>query len=250
MGNKVKLFFKKRIPEPKEMGINEHKEFEKMSTINYKKWIIPLVDNLIEFAKTKIDTNKKIKILDVGCGPGFLCKELALRFPNALIIGIDNTKFALQLAKKNCKGCKNTKFISDDIHKLNFPNNYFDIVVCKDSLHQFKNTSKAIKEMLRVTKQNSLIYIQDLRRDVPYYLLKMVIPPDNLSKKLIYYSARAAYLPSEIKKILKKIGIKKYYLFIRRLTRKIKEKYKNLGIDFKDLKNTFRSRYILIIIKK
>jgi ubiquinone/menaquinone biosynthesis C-methylase UbiE len=247
MGNKVKLFFKKRIPEPKKMGINEHKEFEKLSMINYKKWMIPLVDNLLDFAKTKIDLNSKIKILDLACGPGLLTKELASRLPHALVIGVDNNKFALRLARKNCSNFKNVKFLLGNAQNLSFEDNYFDIVVCKDSLHQFKNATKALKEMFRVTKQGGLIYIQDLRKDVPYYLLKMIIPPNTLVKKLIYYSARAAYLPSEIKKILKKIGIKNYHIFIRRLTKEVKRKYKDLNL--KDLKNTFRSRYILVITK-
>lgn len=247
MGYKIKPFFKKRIPEPKEMGVQEHKEFEKLSIINYKKWMIPLVDNLLDFAKTKIDLNSKIKILDLACGPGLLTKELASRLPHALVIGVDNNKFVLKLAKKNCLNFKNVRFLLGDAQNLIFTDNYFDIVVCKDSLHQFKNVTKVIKEMLRVTKHNGLIYIQDLRRDVPYYLLKMVIPPNTLAKKLIYYSARAAYLPSEIKKILKKIGIKNYYIFIRRLTKEVKKRYKDLNL--KDLKNTFRSRYILVITK-
>jgi ubiquinone/menaquinone biosynthesis C-methylase UbiE len=241
-----KIFFKKRIPEPQEMAIAEIKEFEKMSLDNYKKWMIPLIDDLSNYLKIK---SKTLKILDVGSGPGLLSKELSIRFPGAKITGVDISKYSIKLAKKNCKGIKNINFIVCDVKNLPFPDEYFDLVVCKDSFHQFSNPIKAIKEMYRVLKPEGIIYLQDLRRDVPLYLIKMVLPPDTLAKKLIYYSTRSSYLPKEIKKILNKAEIKKFILKGRRLTNKLKNKYHKIGIDINSLKHTFSSRLILIIKK-
>jgi len=241
-----KIFFKKRIPEPQEMTIAEIKEFEKMSLDSYKKWMIPLVDDLSNYLKIKSET---LKILDVGCGPGLLSKELSIRFPKAKITGIDISRYSIKLAKKNCKVIKNINFIIADVHKLPFPDEYFDLVVCKDSFHQFSNPIKATKEMYRVLKPGGIIYIQDLRRDVPLYLIKMVLPLNTLAKKLIYYSARSSYLPNEIKKILNKAGIKRFILKGRKLTNKLKNKYRKIGIDINSLKDTFNSRLILIIEK-
>jgi ubiquinone/menaquinone biosynthesis C-methylase UbiE len=241
-----KIFFKKRIPEPQEMTVAEIKEFEKMSLDNYKKWMIPLVDDLSKYLKIKSET---LKILDVGCGPGLLSKELSVRFPEAKITGIDISRYSIKLAKKNCEGIKNINFIIADVHKLPFPDEYFDLVVCKDSFHQFSNPIKAIKEMYRVLKPGGIIYLQDLRRDVPFYLIKMILPPDTLAKKLIYSSARSSYLPEEIKKILNKAGIKKFILRGRKLTKELKKKYSKIGIDINSLKHTFSSRLISIIKK-
>ena len=42
-----KLTFPKRVPEPKEMGEEEMKAFEKMSSDNYQRWMIPLVDDAL-----------------------------------------------------------------------------------------------------------------------------------------------------------------------------------------------------------
>ena len=41
-----KVVFKKRIPEPKEMGREEMRVFEKMSSDNYQRWMIPFVDDI------------------------------------------------------------------------------------------------------------------------------------------------------------------------------------------------------------
>ena len=244
-----KIFFKKRIPEPEFMNIAEQKEFEKISLINYKKWTIPLIDDLLNQFKIKDFKNKNLKILDLACGPGLISKNLSSIFPKSEIIGIDISKYSIKLAKKNCRGIKNVKFIIGSAQNIPFPNDYFDIIICKDSLHHFQNALKSIKEMYRVVKKNGIIYIQDLRRDVPFYLIKTILPPDNLVKKLIYYSTRSAYLLSEIKKILKKIGIKKFALKKRNITKKIINKYEKIGINIESLKQTFSSRFILIIKK-
>ena len=244
-----KIFFKKRIAEPESMDIAEQKEFEKMSLNNYEKWTTPLIDDLLNKLKIKDFKNKNLKILDLACGPGLLSKKLSFVFPKSEIIGIDVSEYSIKLAKKNCKGIKNIKFMIGNAQNISFPNDYFDIIICKDSLHHFQNALKSIKEMYRVLKKNGIIYIQDLRRDVPFYLIKTILPPDNLSKRLIYYSTRSAYLLSEIKKILKKIGIKKFVLKKRNITKKIKDQYEKIGINIQSLKQTFSSRFVLIIKK-
>ena len=43
--------FPKRIPEPKEMGKEEMKVFEKMSSDNYQRWMIPFVDDALSELK-------------------------------------------------------------------------------------------------------------------------------------------------------------------------------------------------------
>jgi ubiquinone/menaquinone biosynthesis C-methylase UbiE len=259
---KTKIFFKKRIHEPPLMEKVEYDEFNKASFLNYNRWFVFLVDDLIYWMEKLIYKNKKdniengpIKFLDVGCGPGYLLVELSKNFKNAEIIGVDYSDYVLKIAKKNvhkmCPNKKNIKLIKADVHKLPFQNGYFDVVICKDSLHHFKNAKVAIGEMIRVTKPGGIVYIQDLRRDLPFYLLKMAIPPDTTFKKLQYYSARAAYTKDEIKKILKKFFDKKIRFFIktRKLNKMLVEKCKELSVKPIELKYSFQSRFILVIHK-
>ena len=55
-----KLTFKKRIPEPKEMGKEEMKVFEKMSIDSFRRWIIPLADDAVSRVLVK---NGKILVI-------------------------------------------------------------------------------------------------------------------------------------------------------------------------------------------
>lgn len=239
----MKMFFKYRIAEPKVMEKLELDVFEKISKDSYARWIVPLVDDLIR--KTMISHGA---ILDVGCGPGFLVKELSQRSRRFSVTGLDVSAYAISQAKRNCKGLKNAKFKVGSIYRLPFPTGSFDLVVCKDSFHQFpSNPIKVLQEMLRVVKKDGLIYIHDLRRDVPHYLLKRVVPPDTTFKKLLYYSARAAYTKKEMEGLIRKAGGKCVSIATRRVTSAIARRYQKIKVSPSALREAFQSRYVAIL---
>lgn len=241
---KKKSFFPRRIPEPKIMGEAEMRAFENLSAKNYKRWLIPLVDDVLGYCK-----KKNAAILDVGCGPGLLTKEFALRSRKFFVTGIDISRVAIRMAKKNCAGLPNTSFFVGNANSMPFLSNSFDVVVCKDTLHHFNNSKIAIREMVRVAKKDGIVYVQDLRRDVPWYLLKRVIPRNNTMEKLIYYSTRAAYTKEEIRKAIHSLHIKRFHIKTRKVTKKMTRKYQK-NIDIPLLRQGFVSRYALAIKKK
>jgi ubiquinone/menaquinone biosynthesis C-methylase UbiE len=238
------LQFPKRIAEPKLMGAIEMESFNQLSKSNYKRWMLPLVDGFLEIYKIR-----RGQILDVACGPGLLSKELAIRLPQATVTGIDYSKHAINLAKQNCQGLANSQFRQMDAYRIQFSSAKFDAVVCKDSLHHFNKPTQALKEMLRVLKPGGLLYLQDMRRDLPGYLLKLAMPPDTVTKQLQYYSTRAAYTKSEIANVLKKMGIKNFNIKTKIFNRTAKLKYQKLGIEPRALIAGAQSRFTLTITK-
>lgn len=240
----MNLYFPKRVPEPKKMGKIEQKAFEHLSKNNYRRWFMPLTDHALRIAKLK-----KGEVIDVACGPGFLTKEIAKRSKKIKVFGIDCSTSAIALAKNNCKKMKNVFLKKGDIDRLDFPNEKFNLVICKDSLHHFNNPAIAIKEMARITKPKGVIYIQDLRRDLPKYLLKRSVPPNSIIKQLQYYSVRASYTKAEVKKILQALKIGRIKILTRKTTPSLVKYYKQKGIDPNGLKESFQSRYVAIIKK-
>ena len=71
------------------------------------------------------------KILDVGCGKGFLLYEFSKLLPKSKIYGIDISRYAIKNAKKEIK--KNLLYGS--AVSLPFKNNYFDLVISLNTLH-------------------------------------------------------------------------------------------------------------------
>lgn len=220
----------------------EFAEFEKVSADNYNRWMIPLVDDALEVTK-----GRAIRVLDVACGPGLLTKELAKRDPHISVSGVDNSLVALRLARKNCNGLKNVSFSFGSVERLPFSNSYFDLVICKDSFHHFNNPKYSLREMLRVTRPGGTFYLQDLRRDLPWYLLRTSIPHNTVFKKLQFYSTRAAYTKSEVEHLLKQLHIERYRIRTRKISRSIGMRYAKLGIAAAQLRAAFQSRYVLII---
>jgi ubiquinone/menaquinone biosynthesis C-methylase UbiE len=238
------MFFPRRIPEPMVMETVELQAFEEQSFQNYQPWLIPLVDHLLE-----ITTLKKGIVADIGCGPGLLTKEFALRSKSIKVVGVDASEIALEMARNNCEGLPNTSFESGDVKKLPFPDSAFDVVVCKDSFHHFKHPRRAMKEMLRIVKPKGVVYIQDLRRNVPGYLLKMAMPRQTVIQRLQYYSTRAAYTKSEIRALLRRFPVEQFTVSTRRVTKQLEERYSSIGMDISQLRRGFQGRWVAVLIK-
>ncbi|MBS3114871.1 class I SAM-dependent methyltransferase [Candidatus Woesearchaeota archaeon] len=96
--------------------------------------------NKLLIIKNNIKINKKIRILDVGCGTG-----ISSGF-GCFVVGIDPS---IGLLKQN-----NNKKILGVAENLPFKNYSFDYVVSITSIHNFKNIKKSINEIKRVGKEN------------------------------------------------------------------------------------------------
>src|SRR5213083_689248 len=60
----------------------------------------PETEELVELVESKIE-NRKSRIVDVGTGSGVIALSLAIKFPEAEILGVDISDDALTLAQEN-----------------------------------------------------------------------------------------------------------------------------------------------------
>lgn len=95
--------------------------------------------------------SENAKILDVGCGKGFLLYEFKKFLPNAKIAGFDISKYAIASAKEEIKDNLSVHRAQD---KFSFGDKEFDLVISITTLHNlFINELKsALKEIERVGK--------------------------------------------------------------------------------------------------
>ena len=119
------------------------------------------------FAKDIIKNYKltnKSKLLDVGCGKGFLLKEIIEILPEIEIHGYDISKYAIENSKEDVR-----KYLSvANATNLPFPDNSFDVVISINTIHNLdeENCGKALKEISRVSKKNSFITVDAYRNDI------------------------------------------------------------------------------------
>lgn len=100
------------------------------------------------------------KLLDIGCGSGFII-DIAKKYFKE-VVGVDITPAMLQQIKK----AKNVKAILADGSNLPFENNYFDVCTSFLYLHHLYKIEPSIKEAFRVLKRGG-IYYND--KDPNYY---------------------------------------------------------------------------------
>ena len=95
-------------------------------------------------------------VLDVGCGSGFVTRDIA-RLTKATIIAIDGSTHLLNVAKKILKEYTNISIANADAQKLPFTDNTFDLITCNLLLMWAEDPQIVVNEMTRVCKPKGKI---------------------------------------------------------------------------------------------
>ena len=103
------------------------------------------------------------KILDVGCGKGFLLFEFQKLLPNSEVKGIDISEYAIENAKPEIK--KN--LVLGHANKLPFKDSHFDYVFSLNTLHNLYcyDLKSSLEEIERVGKKNKYICVESYRNE-------------------------------------------------------------------------------------
>lgn len=107
------------------------------------------------------------RLLDIGCGTGYLLKQAEQKNLRASI-GVDASQEAAKVAKRVAT---KSEIITADAHYLPFKDRAFDYITILGSLEHFSHLDIALKEMHRVCKNNGQLCIV-----VPnsYYLFDII----------------------------------------------------------------------------
>jgi len=100
--------------------------------------------------------DNRSKILDVGCGKGFLLFEIKKLLPGCTIVGFDISVYAIDHAKEEIK---EHLFVQQAQQKYNFKNKEFDLVISITTLHNLilPVLKKSLQEIERVGKQKFIV---------------------------------------------------------------------------------------------
>lgn len=109
------------------------------------------------------------RILDVGCGPGFLLRDILEAAPGANVEGLDLSDTMLGMAKDKLSAMPKHQgawnLLAGGAESLPFPDNMFDgVVICQVLLH-VPDVPRALAEVQRVLKPGGCLVICDTDMD-------------------------------------------------------------------------------------
>jgi len=125
-----------------------------------------LAINLIRLYKLTPES----KILDVGCGKGYLVYEISKLLNSSNVYGCDISKYAIKNSKKEIK--KNI-FLHDARKKFIFNDKHFDFVFSNTTLHNFKlpDLYYSLKEIERIASKK-YICVESYRNEKEQFNLQ------------------------------------------------------------------------------
>jgi protein-L-isoaspartate(D-aspartate) O-methyltransferase len=103
------------------------------------------------------------KILDIGCGKGFLLFDIAKIIPGIDVYGLDISEYAINDSLKDIKkdldiGC---------CSQLPYNDKSFDLVISINTIHnlELEQCKIAVKEIVRVSRKNAFIIVDAYNND-------------------------------------------------------------------------------------
>lgn len=103
--------------------------------------------------------NAQLKILDLGCGNGWLSNFLTQ--DNHFVFGIDQNLFELKQASRVFNENKKLFFLKADIFSAPFLKESFDIILVASAVQYFPDLTKLLKTLFHYLKPNGEIHILD-----------------------------------------------------------------------------------------
>lgn len=140
-----------------------------------------------------------LRVLDVGCGGGYTCEELAKK--GAIATGIDQSHACIEAARSHALQMNlPITYQHGYAERLPFADHQFDGVVCVDVLEHVSDWQQTVREIFRVlkpggifcfdtinkTRRSRLIFItllENILRKIPQGIhdWNQFIPPDDLA---------------------------------------------------------------------
>lgn len=153
---------------------------------------------------TKWFQGRHVRVLDVGCGAGFLANELAKY--GCSVVGLDVSSPALDVARRH-DSTRTVDYICGDAYRLGFPKGAFDVVCAMDFLEHVENPQNVIREISRVLKVNGLFFYYTFNRNLLSWIVVIKgvewfvnnTPPD-------MHRLRLFIKPSELRHMCRECG--------------------------------------------
>ena len=124
--------------------------------------------------KNDINLGEKDLIVDLGCGPGNISEKLSIKWPKAMVVGIDGSKQMIRKAESNKNTSsnrsklKNLSYICADIKNLKsneiFPEKNISLLVSNSLIHHITYLDDFFNCIRTLSTNLTINFHKDLKR--------------------------------------------------------------------------------------
>ena len=161
-----------RVPEPELM--EEKEQVISYDEADFSEGEFNLINQINYYLLRKnISLGEKDLIVDLGCGPGNISKKLAIKWPNAEVVGIDGSKEMILRAEHNNsistnqKKLKNLRYICSDIKDIksnNLLKKRINLLVSNSLIHHITNLEDFFNTIRSLSSSITVNFHKDLKR--------------------------------------------------------------------------------------
>jgi ubiquinone/menaquinone biosynthesis C-methylase UbiE len=172
-------------------------------------------DHFVALCRERFDNQLQGEVLELGCGPGDICRRFADAFPHCHVTGVDGSQAMLDAGYDH-----NASHPAGDRVQLRYgllpdaelPDHHYDAVISNSLLHHLHEPQVLWLSIIRFGKPGCPVLVMDLMRPPDRETASSMVSeyagnePDIL-KQDFFHSLLAAYTPGEIEAQLQASGL-------------------------------------------
>jgi ubiquinone/menaquinone biosynthesis C-methylase UbiE len=135
-----------------------NKILSKVGDLSFKRRVVKILEYL--------ELKEGDLLLDAGCGEGFYLMLLRNLY-GCRLVGIESDQKMLDLAQQWIKPTEKLLLQTKDICQMNFPENYFDKIICSEVLEHIDDDNLAVKNLFRVLKPGGVLVVTVPNKNYP-----------------------------------------------------------------------------------
>lgn len=139
-------------------SLETEREFERLEYQSS----LPQFDYRVELRELAVPPGARV--LDAGCGSGIVARHLASRDPSARVVGCDLSEQRVARASEAGQALANLAFAVEDLRRLRFADDSFDVIVCRYVVEHLDPVARAqaIAELVRCLAPGGQLCVVDV----------------------------------------------------------------------------------------
>jgi SAM-dependent methyltransferase len=142
----------------------------------------------------------RLRVADLGCGPGRLAMEIASWAD--WVVGVDNDAAAIRQARVRSKrrGVQNVRWREGDVERLPLADGSVDLALLSQVLHSLEDPAAALAEARRILAPGGRVLVLDLRRHEETWVRARL------------GHIHLGFTPSELRKLVRDAGFERVHV--------------------------------------